>query len=73
MYTETFITETQIDEIAEALYFDDEWLEDFYEDEDFPDEEFWEYLNELEDDPDFLPDVDEMGFDPYAGCYTFDC
>lgn len=69
MYTETFITETQIDEIAEALYFNDEWLEDFYDDEDFPDEEFWDHLDELEDDPDFLPDADEMGFDPYA----FDC
>jgi hypothetical protein len=57
----------------EPLYFNDEWLEDFYEDEDFPDEEFWEDLDEMEDDPDFLPDADEVGFDPYAGCYTFDC
>jgi hypothetical protein len=24
-------------------------------------------------DEDYEPDVDECGFDPYEGCYTFDC
>ena len=33
------------------------------------------YYNEAWDDEDeeSEPDVDEMGFDPYAGCYTWDC
>ena len=26
-----------------------------------------------DDDEDYEPDVDESGFDPYEGCYTFDC
>ena len=26
-----------------------------------------------EDDRDDEPDVDECGFDPYEGCYTYDC
>ena len=26
----------------------------------------------FEEDPE-EPDVDECGFDPYEGCYTFDC
>lgn len=26
-----------------------------------------------EDDWDDGPDVDECGFDPYEGCYTYDC
>ena len=25
------------------------------------------------DDDDILDDIDEMGFDPYEGCYTYDC
>ena len=24
-------------------------------------------------DEDYEPDVDECGFDPYEGCYTYDC
>ena len=26
-----------------------------------------------DDDEDYEPDVDETGFDPYEGCYTYDC
>lgn len=26
-----------------------------------------------EEEDDFSDDVDECGFDPYEGCYTFDC
>lgn len=26
-----------------------------------------------DDDDDYEPDYDECGFDPYEGCYTFDC
>lgn len=25
------------------------------------------------DDADWADDVDEFGFDPYEGCYTYDC
>ena len=25
------------------------------------------------DDDDVLEDIDDMGFDPYEGCYTYDC
>jgi hypothetical protein len=25
------------------------------------------------DDYDFEPEADECGFDPYEGCYTYDC
>ncbi len=28
---------------------------------------------EREDDEDYEPDYDECGFDPYEGCYTYDC
>jgi hypothetical protein len=85
MYTETFITDITIEELydemeAEALYFNDEWLDDEPDDSDLealsemfgewePDEEFWAYLDEMDEEPDF----DEVGFDPYEGCYTFDC
>ena len=83
-YTETFITDITIEELynemeAEPLYFNDEWLD---EDDDIldivsdewldwePDEEFWASLDEMDEEE---PDFDEVGFDPYEGCYTFDC
>lgn len=28
---------------------------------------------EASDEEDYEPDVDECGFDPYEGCYTYDC
>ena len=32
------------------------------------------YLEELEDELDeYEDDYDELGFDPYEGCYTYDC
>lgn len=39
-----------------------------------PDDE-WdeEYEDKYEQDWDDEPDVDECGFDPYEGCYTYDC
>ena len=30
-------------------------------------------FSEIEEEEDWEQDVDEMGFDPYEGCYTFDC
>ena len=78
-YTETFITEPSIEEMydyeKEPLYFNDEWLD---EDEDLdalaemdeewePDDEFFAYVDDIE------PDFDEVGFDPYEGCYSYDC
>jgi len=38
--------------------------EEDYEDDEYEDEEY---------DWDDEPDVDECGFDPYEGCYTYDC
>jgi hypothetical protein len=33
-----------------------------------------EYEDGFEDyNRDYEPDVDECGFDPYEGCYTYDC
>lgn len=80
MYYETFITETTIEELynsteEEALYYNDEWLD---EDEDLdalaemdeewePDDEFFAYVDDIE------PDFDEIGFDPYMGYYSYDC
>lgn len=29
--------------------------------------------DDWDDDWDDEPDVDECGFDPYEGCYTYDC
>ena len=43
---------------TESLYYNDDWDE----------EEDPIYENE-----DWEDDVDEAGFDPYEGCYTFDC
>ena len=76
-YTETFITDITIEETD--LYFNDEWLD---EDDDIldivsdewldwePDEEFWNYLSDMEEEE---PDFDEVGFNPYSGCYDYDC
>lgn len=41
-------------------------------------EDCWDGLfideeEEEEEDKDFEDDVDETGFNPYAGCYDFDC
>ena len=39
-------------------------------------EQLWEEITQgadLEEDEDYEPDVDETGFDPYEGCYTWDC
>lgn len=72
MYEETYLTNEQIDDLAENdLYYNEEW-DDFEEDnEDDPyDEEFWEHCDELEADPDFLPDRDEVP--DYAYSYYFD-
>lgn len=32
-----------------------------------------EILESSEDFEDYEPDYDECGFDPYEGCYTWDC
>ena len=75
-YTETFITEPSIEEMynydEEPLYFNDEWLD---EEEDLaemgeewkPDDEFFAYVDDIESE------FDEVGFNPYMGCYDFDC
>lgn len=48
---------------------ENEFVRDLYVDED--DEEELEFDGSLDDYPD---DYDlEFGFDPYAGCYTYDC
>ena len=37
-------------------------------------EDLFQTLTDDEDDfDDYEPDVDECGFDPYEGCYTYDC
>lgn len=90
-YTETFITEPSVEELynsaeEEALYFNDEWLD---EDDDLetlsemfgdwePDEEFFAYVDDIEYEDDFDDydrdyEPDEVGFDPYMGCYSYDC
>lgn len=79
-YTETFITDPTIEELynemeSEPLYYNDEWLDEDDELSEMfgewePDEEFWDYLSAMEEEE---PDFDEVGFDPYEGCYTFDC
>ena len=38
--------------------------------------QLWEEITQgadLEEDEDYEPDVDETGFDPYEGCYTYNC
>ena len=35
--------------------------------------EYWCGAEKPQDDPEFWDDYDEYGFDPYEGCYTFDC
>lgn len=63
MYAETFITEPQIDE----LYFEDEWAEllddDINLDDLMPDrmtdEEFWDYIEELAADTEFLMNLED--------------
>lgn len=41
-------------------------------------EQLWEVLTENEEDPwdedeEYIEGDEEMGFDPYEGCYTYDC
>lgn len=51
------------------------------EPEDYPDEEWYEEEEEIfeeeedeeSDDDDYEDDVDETGFNPYMGCYDYDC
>ena len=31
------------------------------------------HWTQYDEDEDYEPDVDECGFDPYEGCYTYDC
>ena len=63
--------------IADTIYADSK--EEAYEqiaDEDdyilYTPAEYEHWFGTPEDD-DYEPDVDECGFDPYEGCYTFDC
>ena len=35
--------------------------------------EEWTFQVVETSDDDYEPDVDECGFDPYNGCYTYDC
>ena len=78
MYYETFITDITIEETD--LYFNEEWLDDLDEEDfdGFPPEEFWDALCEdlgPEYDDEFFDYVDdlEVGFNPYSGCYDYDC
>lgn len=84
-YTETFITDITIEELYNEMEYEDDF-DDYDRDyeptpEDLdelsemfgewePDEGFWAYLSAMEEEE---PDFDEVGFDPYEGCYTFDC
>lgn len=36
-------------------------------------EAFIEAYQDYFDEEEFVDDVDECGFDPYEGCYTYDC
>ena len=36
-------------------------------------EAFIEAYQDYFDEEEFVDDVDEWGFDPYEGCYTYDC
>lgn len=36
-------------------------------------EELWNTLVGEDNYEEYEPDVDECGFDPYEGCYTYDC
>lgn len=52
--------------------FQEIWSADF--DRDAISEEFADELLESDDFDDYEPDFDlECGFDPYEGCYTWDC
>ena len=68
--TEEEITISIFDTMAEAEYAiknEIEWDED-----DIPEE--WEFRIEEDIDlAEYEPDYDECGFDPYEGCYTYDC
>lgn len=49
-----------------------------YEEQELTREEFEEMYPleeeyDFEDDMEFSMDAFEMGFDPYDGCYTYDC
>lgn len=84
-YTETFITDITIEELYNEMEYEDDF-DDYDRDyeptpEDLdelsemfgewePDEGFWAYLSAMEEEE---PDFDEVGFDPYEGCYTYDC
>lgn len=56
----------------EAENYLDEYIE--WDEDDIPED--WEFTFEecnSDDYDDYDGDYDECGFDPYAGCYTYDC
>lgn len=69
-YYDSFDCERSIEEVAEELYFNDEWLDELDDEDfdDFPDEDFWTHCDELEADEDFLPDREEIPEYAYS-CY----
>lgn len=57
-------------------YVEDRWCEGDHDTATICSGETGEVLMEFEDDfdeDDYEPDYDECGFNPYMGCYDFDC
>lgn len=70
--TIAFLEEQGKIELAEELFEECEELAHPHWAQDDDDEEPLEGLTDEEYD-EYLDETDETGFDPYEGCYTFDC
>ena len=75
-----FATNEKTGEVVELETFnsaEDAWWEIEnnleWDEEDNPADWTFQVVESAEDDEDYEPDYDECGFDPYEGCYTYDC
>lgn len=65
--TIAFLEEQGKTDLAEQLFEECEELAHPHWAQDDDDEDPWD------EDEEYLDEADETGFDPYEGCYTFDC
>lgn len=73
-----FATNERTGEVIELETFDtaeDAWwnIKNNLEWDEDDNREEWTFQVVETSDEDYEPDYDECGFDPYAGCYTYDC
>ena len=67
------ITIAYLEESGQAALADRLYATLVGDEEEVEDDEPLYYNDEWDEDEEYLNGDEEMGFDPYEGCYTFDC